>query len=118
MAKSGLEVKLAGGQRIVGGYSIKTFVIGNLGTGSFVPNPLLGNYQYGTNNGAVQINAPTVDCAMDILITNTSTAGAVTFSGYTVGTTGDTITTTNGHNFIVSIRRINGVSTYLVKALQ
>lgn len=118
MAKAGLEVKLAGGQQIVGGYSLKPFNAGSMGTGTYTFNPLLGNYQYANNNGAVTIQAPTVDCAMDILITNTASAGAVSFSGFNVGNAGDPITTTNGYLFIVSIRRINGVSTYLVKALQ
>ena len=55
---------------------------------------------------------------MDILITNVSGAVIPGFSGYTVGTTGDAFTATVGHRFLLSIRRINGISTYLVKALQ
>jgi hypothetical protein len=82
-------------------------------------NPALCNYQYIVNNGAFTLAAPSADCAIDLLITNGSSAGAVTFSGFTVGSsTGDALTTTNTNKFIVSIRRINAVSTYLIKALQ
>jgi hypothetical protein len=107
----------AGGQTISGGFALTP---NNLGTpGSFVPNPLLGNYQFFTNNGALTLNQPVVDCAMDLLMTNGATAGAVTFAGFTVGASvGDALTTTNGSKFIISIRRINGVSTYTIKALQ
>jgi hypothetical protein len=99
------------------GYTFTANNLGNIGT-PLTPNPALGNYQYGNNNAAFTLNAPTSDCAMDVLITNTATAGAVTFSGYTVGTTGDPLDTTSGHKFIISIRRIGGTSTYAIKALQ
>ena len=116
MSKADLHVKLAGGQQMVGGFSLQPANLGTLTTSTF--NPLVGNYQYGTNNGAVTLTAPTVDCAIDVLITNGASAGTLTFSGFTVGFAGDNFTTTNGHKFILSIRRINGTSTYIVKALQ
>jgi hypothetical protein len=117
--KADLYVKLAGGQRVVGGYSIAPYSNGNMGTGTFSFNPLNGNYQYASNTGAVTISAPTVDCAMDILITNGSSAGALSFSGFTVNAnTGEPFTTVDNSKFILSIRRINGVSTYINKALQ
>lgn len=118
MSVASLFVKLAGGQQVVGGYSIAPYSGGNV-SGSYTPNPLNGNYQYFTNNGAITFNAPSVDCAIDYLITNSGSAGAITFSGYTVNSnTGEPFTTTNGHKFILSLRRINGTSTYTKKALQ
>jgi len=85
----------------------------------FTANAALGNYQYGTCNSAFVMTAPTSDCAIDMLITNGTGAGAVTLTGFTIGTfVGDPLTTTNGDKFIVSIRRINSVSTYSIKALQ
>ena len=79
-----------------------------------------GNYQYATTNAAFTWTAPTTDCAIDILITNGSGAGTITFSGFTVqsGGTGDTYATTNGNKYLISVRRINSTSTYLIKALQ
>lgn len=120
MTQASLFVKLAGGQQMVGGFTIAPYSGGSMGTGTFSFDPLNGNYQYVTNTGAVQIQVPTADCAIDVLITNSGTAGAITFAaGFTVNSnTGEPFTTTNGHKFILSIRRINGTSTYVNKALQ
>jgi hypothetical protein len=91
----------------------------NISTGSFTVDPSLGNYQYVTNNGAYTITNPASDCAVDILVTNGASAGATTFTGFTVGTnTGSPLTTTNTNKFLVAIRRINSVSTYSIYALQ
>lgn len=118
MSAPSIFVKLAGGQQVVGGFSLNPYNGGNV-SGSYTPDPLNGNYQYFSNNGAITFNAPAVDCAIDYLITNTASAGTITFSGYTVSAvTGDAFTTTNTHKFILSIRRINGTSTYIKKALQ
>lgn len=119
MAKADLYVKIAGGQQMVGGFSLQVFQNGNMGTGSKTFDPSNGNYQSALNNGAITINAPTVDCAIDILISNQPGAGVITMSGFTVNSnTGEPFTTTSGHLFILSIRRIAGISTYTVKALQ
>ena len=60
-----------------------TIFSGTLSTGTTTLNPHLGNYQYYTNNGAHTIAAPSSDCAIDILVTNGSSAGAITLSGFT-----------------------------------
>jgi len=93
---------------------------GTVSSGTFTPSGALGNYQFYTNNGAHTLAVPGSDTAIDILITNGASAGTISFSGsYAVSSnTGDTLDTTNGHKFIISIRRINGTSTYTVKALQ
>jgi hypothetical protein len=118
-AVAGGYMKVAGNQTLTGGFGLTPFSIGNF-PASFAPNPMNGNYQYGTNNGAFTFNAPTVDCAIDFLSTNSATAGAITFTGFTYAATnyGDALTTTNGQRFIISIRRINGISTFTIKALQ
>lgn len=114
------RLAVSGGQTVTGGFGITPFSAGTMGTGTFTFVPTNGNYQFAGNTGAVQIQVPPVDCAIDVLITNSATAGAITFAaGFKVNANvGEAFTTTNGHQFIVSIRRINGVSTYLVKALQ
>ena len=114
------SVYTGGNQTITGGYLITPYSIGTATAGATVNSQAqFGNYQYYTNNGAHTLAAPTADCAIDILITNGASAGAITFSGFTVGAvTGDALTTTNGHKFVVSIRRINAISTYTIKALQ
>jgi hypothetical protein len=109
----------AGGQTITGGFNFTPANGGTITTGTVTPNPLSGNYQFYTNNGAHTLAAPASDCAMDILITNGASAGAITFSGFTTGASvGDPLTTTNTNKFIISIRRINAVATYTIKALQ
>lgn len=101
------------------GYTFTPFNGGTISTGTFTPSAANGNYQYYTNNGAHTLAAPTVDCAMDIMVTNGATAGAITFTGFTVGANvGDALTVTSTQKFIVSIRRINAVATYTIKALQ
>jgi hypothetical protein len=115
-ALSALCLKVAGGQTTTGGFKVTPY---SQAAGSFTVNPLNGNYQYTTNNGAFTITAPTGDCAVDILVTNGAAAGGITFTGFTVGSNiGDALTTTNGHRFIISVRRINAVATYIIKALQ
>ena len=100
------------------GYTFTPNNLGNIAS-PFTVNPALGNYQFGTNHAAATWNAPVSDCAVDILVTNDATAGAISFSGFTTGSNvGDALTTTNGNKFIISMRRINSISTYTVKALQ
>ena len=97
-------------------------VAGNWGvvSANITLNSANGNYQYFTSNAAYTITAPTQDCAIDILVTNGTGAGTITFSGFTVqsGGTGDTYATTNANKYLLSVRRINSVSTYIWKALQ
>jgi hypothetical protein len=109
------KLNVAGGQTTTGGFAFTAY---NQAAGSFTPNPMNGNYQYFNNSAAFTLSAPTSDCAIDLLMTNVTGAGAVTFSDFTVGSTGDALTTTVGSRFVISIRRINAIATYLVKALQ
>ena len=102
------------------GYKFTAYNAGTHSSGTFTPDAANGNYQYLTNNGAFTWAVPAADSAIDTLVTNGASAGAITFSGYTVatGNTGDPLTTTNGNKFIVSVRKIHGTATYVVKALQ
>jgi hypothetical protein len=91
----------------------------SLSSGSFTANTGVAPLQYITNSAAFTLTAPANDGSMVLLVTNGSTAGAITFSGFTVGSvTGDALTTTNGNKFMIFIVRINAISTYNVKALQ
>jgi hypothetical protein len=104
---------------ITAGYAVTPHNIGTVSSGTTTPAPANGNYQYYTNDGAHTLAAPTTDCAIDLLVTNGASAGAITFSGFTVGSApGSALTTTNTHKFVISIRRINAISTYSVYALQ
>ena len=102
------------------GYTYTPNNIGTVSSGTLTPNPALGNYQFYTNNGAHTIAVPASDCAIDLWMTNGATAVIPTFSAsYKIGAnTGDALTATNASVFIISIRRVNAVSTYTVKSLQ
>lgn len=103
---------------VSGGFFVTSWSIGT-GSGTITPNAANGNYQFVTNNGAFTIAAPGTDCAIDLLVTNGASAGAITLTGFTIGTfVGSTYGTTNGYKFILSIRRINGTSTFSWYALQ
>jgi hypothetical protein len=75
--------------------------------------------QFITNNGAFTITAPVADGSCMLLVTNSASAGAITFSGFSVGSNiGDALTTTSTSKFTVSIWRINGTSGYRIAAHQ
>lgn len=75
--------------------------------------------QFLANNGAFTIAASTNDGSCMVRITNGSTAGAVTFTGFTTNSnTGEPLDTTNGDIFFVTFARISSISTYLIKSLQ
>lgn len=107
-------------QTLTKGFTVTPYDNGTKTTGTFTPDPANGNMQYVTNNGAHTLAAPASDCAIDILVTNGASAGAITFSGFTAptGGGGDTYATTNASKFLLCIRRINSVATYAWKALQ
>lgn len=116
---AGRTLNTAVSDTITVGYKVTPFSGGTVSSGTITPDPATGNYQYYTNGGAHTLAAPSSDCSMDILITNNASAGAITFSGFTVGSSpGSALTTTNTNKFIVSIRRVNSVSTYSIYALQ
>ena len=99
-----------------------TFTPFNAGTpvGSFTPNGANGNYQFLNATGSLTIQIPPADCVIDILITNASGIVGIFFgAGYSVGANvGDPYDITIGHKFIFTIKRINGTSTWFIKALQ
>lgn len=110
---------VAGGYTMTGGARITSFNLGTTSGATITPNALSSNYQYVQNNGAGTINAPAADCAIDILLSNTTGASTITFSGYTViaSAIGDPLTTSTTARFIISIRRIAGISTYTIKQI-
>lgn len=103
------------------GYTASAYSAGTKSSGTFTPDPALGNFQYATNGGAHTLGVPAANCTMVILYKNNASAGAVTTSAFTV-VDGDSLSTTNGDEFFLYITRINDGSTSFsllsVKALQ
>lgn len=107
-------------QVLSGGATVVSYNGGSQSSGgTYTVNCGNGPLQYIGNAGPFTIAAPANDGSCQILITNSGTAGAVSYSGFTVGSNvGDALDTVNGHHFIISTSRIAGVATYYQKALQ
>jgi len=102
---------------LTAGFSTTVHDAGTKSSGTYTPDQDDGNIQKAVNGGAHTL-APTVDdCAVIIQYTNNASAGTITTSGFTL-VDGDTITTTNGHDFFFYLTKANGFSLLTVKALQ
>lgn len=108
-----------GDQLMSGGANVTSYNLGTVSSGSITIDCGKCPLQYLSNGGAFTLVAPSNDGSVMLLVTNTSAAGAITFSGFTVGASvGDTLTTTSASKFTLSIWRINSVSGYRVAAHQ
>jgi hypothetical protein len=103
-------------QTITGGVIVTSL---SQSTGSITVDCGARPLQYITNGGAFTITAPANDGSCILLTTNNGSAGAITFSGFSVGSsTGDSLTTTNTNKFSIHIWRVNGTSGYRIAAHQ
>ena len=101
------------------GYTTASFNAGIFTGTTWTPDPANGNYQWVTSNGTLTIATPTSNTAITFLLINGSNANTLTFSSYTVSASvGDTYAVTNANKYLISINRINNISTYIIKALQ
>jgi len=99
------------------GFSTTVYDAGTKSSGTYTPDQDNGNIQKAVNGGAHTLAPTTDDCAVIIQYTNNASAGSITTSGFTL-VDGDTITTTNGHDFFFYLTKANGFSLLTVKALQ
>lgn len=92
----------------------------DLGTasGTITPEQAQGATQAVINNAAFTLSPPTSDGLLNLMVTNGATAGAITFTGWTRHIPGDALTTINGNRFLIIIRRIAGISSYQIVAMQ
>lgn len=103
-------------QTVTGGANVTTLAnsTGNL-TVDCGARPL----QSITNGGAFTLTAPAADGSCVLLVTNNASAGAISFSGFSVGSaTGDALTVTNTSKFSIMIWRVAGTSGYRIAAHQ
>jgi hypothetical protein len=101
---------------IGGGFSYTIYDAGAKSSGTFTPDPVNGNIQKCVNGGAFTLAPPTNDTAIILKITNNSSAGAITTSGFTK--VNGSFTTTNGHKFECSIRKLDGDSILSITRFQ
>ena len=103
-------------QTLSGGANVTSL---SLSTGSVTIDCGSRPLQFITNGGAFTLTAPANDGSCIVMTTNNGSAGTITFSGFTVGSsTGDSLTTANGSKFSIMIWRINGTAGYRVAAHQ
>lgn len=102
---------------LTAGYAGTPYNAGTKSSGTFTPDEANGNFQYAVNGGAHTLAPPTNNCTLIVQYTNNASAGAITTSGFTI-INGDTLTTTDGHDFFLSIIKCNGFSSLTVMVLQ
>ena len=102
---------------LTAGYSATTYNAGTKSSGTFTPDQDNANLQYAVNGGAHTLAPTTDNCTVIIQYTNNASAGTITTSGFTQ-VTGDSLTTTNGHDFFMYLIKNNGFSQLHVTALQ
>lgn len=106
-------------QTLSGGANVTAANLGTKSSGTLTIDCGTSPLQFVTNGGAFTLTAPANDSSCIVMSTNNGSAGAITFSGFSVGSaTGDALTTTNTSKFSISIWRVNGTSGYRVAAMQ
>lgn len=118
---SAVALTTAGGVSLSGGFEETPFDLGTPANGATItPNPSDNLKQTVANDVVAFTIAATAEVGdVELTITNGATAGAIAFSGFTKSWGGDALDTTAGHSFVVFIYgHPNGLSSYLIKALQ
>tara|TARA_R100000935_G_scaffold43170_1_gene65550 strand:- start:128 stop:532 length:405 start_codon:yes stop_codon:yes gene_type:complete len=109
-----------GGIRIgtgFGAFQQTAFSVGTNTSGTETLSAVNGNIQAGINGGAHTL-APQAQLSTIVLqYTNNGSAGTLTTSGYTI-VTGDDLTTTNGHDFMLYSTVVGSFKHLNVVALQ
>jgi hypothetical protein len=102
--------------QLTAGFTSRLDDDGTQSSGTYTPNPDTSNYKTITNGGAFTLAPPALEISeavtLSVMIVNNASAGAITTSGFTQ-VTGDSFTTTNGHDFFCRIevcRRGGGVT--------
>ena len=109
--------KLGGGVIGAVGFSATTFDLGTNSSGTETLDESNGNFQKGVNGGAHTLAPQSNDSTIVVQYTNNSSAGTITVSGYD-SVTGDDLTTTNGHDFLLFSTVIGSFQNLNVVALQ
>lgn len=109
----------ATGQTLTGGFHPVAYTNGTAISGTTTIDCGNGPIQTLTNGGAFTLAMASNDGSCVVRVTNNSSAGAISFSGFLEGgNTGDTLNATNTNKFDVVLTRIGGNPHYLISALQ
>ena len=112
------KVPLAGAA-LSGGITSSVADDGTKSSGTYTPTTTGENFKKIIGNGAFTLAAPAdaTGYSLAILITNGSSAGTITFSGFEA-VSGDTVSTTNGEDFMLYVTSIANFGHAHVVALQ
>lgn len=97
---------------LTAGFTTTSVSIGTKSTGTFTPDPTVGNIQHYTNGGAHTLAPPSSVCTMILECTNAS-AGAITTSGFTI-VDGDIYSSTGTKKHIFYITKTSSFSRLTV----
>ena len=98
------------------GFNVTDYSAGTKSSGTYTPDPALGNQQYAVNGGAHTLAPPASSCTMVIQYTNNGSAGVITTSGFTK--VDGSFTTTNGDDFMCFISVVNAFKYLNIVRLQ
>jgi hypothetical protein len=90
---------------------------GTQSSGTYTPAVSGSNIKRIVNGGAFTLGVPSGEGTFAVQVTNNSSAGVITTSGFTA-VKGDTLTTTDGDDFMLFITVVNSFSVLNVVALQ
>ncbi|WP_171232151.1 hypothetical protein [Ruegeria sp. HKCCA4812] len=90
---------------------------GTQSSGTYTPAVSGSNIKRIVNGGAFTLGVPSGEGTFAVQVTNNASAGTITTSGFTV-VKGDTLTTTDGDDFMLFITVVNSFSVLNVVALQ
>ena len=101
---------------LTAGFAATVHDLGTISSGTTTLNEAQGNLQKCVNGGAFTLAPPSNSCTIVLQVTNNSSAGAVTTSGFTL-TDGDSISTSNGDDFFFYCTVVGSFSHLTVKKL-
>ena len=90
---------------------------GTKSSGTYTPTYAGGNFKTATNGGAHTLAPQSGTGTIIIQYTNDASAGTITTSGWTI-VTGDSLTTTNGHDFMMYLTVVAAFKHLHIVALQ
>jgi len=90
---------------LTAGFTTTSVNAGTKSSGTFTPDPTAGNIQHYTNGGAHTLAAPSSPCTIIVECTNSS-AGAITFSGFSI-VDGDVYSSTGTKKHLFYITKMN-----------
>jgi len=102
---------------LTAGFAATADADGTKTTGTYTPTTAGGNYKTAVNGGAHTLAPQTSVSTIVIQYTNDSSAGSITTSGWDI-VTGDSLTTTNGDDFMCYLTVIGAFQHLHVVALQ